>query len=124
MLLATFNAIAQTSFIKQAKTFYYIRIPGNIPVDEKHNLIQKPHDTVTTVYFEVKGKLLQWKKAWHKGKLFSISLYELTGSNIVIGKRLEADEVIFIKIAKGNKITALELHSGQAEVTPKKNKQW
>lgn len=123
LLLCIINtSCAQVKAIKQAKAYYYIRTPGNIPVDEKRNPIERKPDTVLNVYIEVNGKLPQWTKAWQKNHTYSITENSLQDSEIIIGKKLNSDEDIRMKKNKAHRLIVLELQSTRIEPAPQQLK--
>jgi hypothetical protein len=124
LFITTFSSCAQPkNGIKKINAFYAVRIPGNIPADEKGNEYANVIDTIHTIYIELSGKNIEWKQAWTENKVYTVTAALISKTPLEIGlNKLTLQNIILVP-SKGNSLWQLVLVPGkQTRSAPQKIK--
>ncbi len=110
LFIIAFSSCAQSkNGIKKINAFYAIRIPGNIPADEKGNEYANVIDTIHTIYIELSGKKIEWTQAWIENKVYDIVPALISQTSLEVGvDKLTLQNIVLIP-SKGNSLWQLVL---------------
>lgn len=113
------NAGAQTKTAGiKAKGFFVVPMPGTIPVDQNGNPMKLNRDTVFYVYAESAGRSLQWERAWHGDRSFTLIPNPVKEGKADVGEAKSNGRKIQIIPAKGATLTQLELADDEKRTKP------
>ncbi len=102
-------ACAQEKYgIKNVQLFSRVQMPGNIPVNEKGEPLRGP-DTIYSIIVETTGKPVQWKAAYTKNKVYSITATLVSNLPYDAGIDDANGKKILLTPAKGNQLWLLDL---------------
>lgn len=86
--------------IVKANAYYTVPVPGTIMVDENGKEMPPPRTKIYTVYFEIKGVVPQWTRAWIAGKSFTPVTGQTSNDSIIVGKKYGNDGEIVLRTSK------------------------
>lgn len=110
LILFSFPACAQTkNGLVKTNSFYFIRMPGTIPVDDSGQEIPVQRDTAFFVYVETSAPGFQWEKAWKDGRSYSVSAVQVADSEVQVGISKNGDRRIVLSPSKNNNLWLLEM---------------
>lgn len=121
LALFALPACAQTkNGIVKTNSYYMIRTPGTIPVDDNGQEIPVQRDTTFSVYAETVSRDFVWERAWRNGREFTISAAPVQGGEVEVGVTLSGDRKVVLKPGRENTLWRLELTALAETTVPSK----
>jgi len=95
--------------VRNVYAFMVEHQPGNIPVDPTGTPLNAGPDTLYTVYVETIGQGIQWKRAYIRGRAYTITARRVEKTPFEAGIRKSPREKIVLQAGKGGRLWQLSL---------------